>query len=269
MIRKIHLALKTANIRNAGTNSKAVLIIGQENWDLIQHTFQDAEELQEGKSHFLTLDVAERNLQLEYNYVRLGIRGADAWLPEFAFVWVEKEPQYEGDPVIQPLALKTYASETLSVTEKEGFLSIPLSRAYYGGFYNKIQFFLIIIKTGDSKYAGTQSPVWLTIRTKKQVVVNVPIHGADATRYGGTYIGNFGVEPFSYADLQSIELGIDGEDAWMPEQVMIFGYEQQYAEQKSMMPVVYIPDWKGMGLPQMSTDPKEGSTLVKLYQAYL
>jgi|GEM_PF-5273923 hypothetical protein len=269
MIHTIYLALKTANVRNAGTNSDAVLILGREDSDLLQHTFESAEGLQAGRSAYYTLDVSGQNLLPEYNYVRLAIRGADAWLPEYAFVWVEKEPQYEGDPVVQPLALKTLASEVLSTDEKEGKLSIPLARSYAGNFYNTIQSVFIVIKTGAGKYAGTKSPVQLTIGTKQGTVLQVPISDMEATTYGGIYLGNFAVSPFRFADLKNIELSIAGEDAWVPEQVIIFGYQQIYGEQKSMSPLVYIKNWKKEGLPPMSTDPKEGKAVVSLYQAYL
>ncbi len=269
MIRKIHVALKTSQVRNAGTNSAPVLIIGLEDRDLIQLTFSNNDGLKEGEAAYYSVDVSDQNLNLEYNYVRLGIRGGDAWLPEYAFVWVEKEPQWEGDPAIQPLALKVYASDELSTDENEGKLSIPLTRAYYGGFYNQIQGMFILVKTGDNVYAGTQSPVWLTVQTKTQIVLEVPINGTEATSYGGVYLGNFGVNPISFTDIQRIELKIGGDDAWMPEQVIIFAYQIQYAEQKAMSPLAYITDWKKAGLPQMSTDPKEGQAMVTLYQAYL
>lgn len=269
MIRKIHVALKTAKVRNAGTSSDPVLIIGLEDRDLLQLTLPTSEGLQEGKSAYYAIDISNQNLNLEYNYVRLGIRGADAWLPEYAFVWVEKEPQYENDPVLQPVALKVYASDELSTDENEGKLSIPLARAYYGGFYNQIQYVFILVKTDDTRYGGTQSPVWLTIQTKSATALEVPIVGKEGTPAGGVYLGNFGVNPFNFADIQRVEMRIEGDDAWMPEQVMVFVYQVQYADQKAMSPLVYITDWKKAGLPQMSADPKEGQAVVTLYQAYL
>lgn len=269
MIRTIHVALKTAQVRNAGTNSAPVLTITQEDIDLLELTLPLENGLEEGKAIYFSMDVSQFNLELSNYYVRLGIRGADAWLPEYAFVWVEKDPQYIGDPAVQPLALKVYASELLSTTEKEGRLSVPLTRAYYGGFYNEIQFIFVLVKTDDNFRAGTKGPVWLSVRNKNEEALRVPLTGPGALESDSVYMANFGVNPFNFADLRSIDLTIEGADAWLPEQVMIFAYQQQYAEQKSMTPVVYIPNWKKAGLPQMSTDPKEGQSTVTLYQAYL
>ncbi len=269
MIRKIYAALKTAQVRYAGTKSDVLLVLSQEHEDLLYQTIETPNGLEPGKAAFFQFDIAEQNIPFGFSYVRMGIRGADAWNPEYVFVWAEKDPEYENDYVVQPIAFDA-SFKRLSTDKREGRTSVPVSRAYYGGFYNMIQQVLVVITTSDKRNSATKSPIRLQIDTVKGNVINIPLSD-DALMQGGVFMDTpQPSEPFNFHDLRKIELITEGNDLWMPHQVFVFGYQEtEYAEQKIMTPLVYIPDWSATGLPRLSTDPKEGAASIMLYQAFL
>lgn len=269
MIRKVHLIVKSHKQRNAGTKSDPVLIVGRQTSDLIHETFHSPEGLIEGKAAHFTVDVSGLNLEQDYQYTRLGIRGADMWLPEYIFAWIERDPQYPNEPTIMPLALETFSATPLSTDEFEGRLSIPVTPAWLGGYYTRIQRLLVVVKTSAKHNAGTRSEVRLTVRKADGSVMGIAINEHGETETGNVHISapylNDNIFPGS---LRNLTLSIHGEDAWRPSEVYVFGFSDEYDQQKFLVPLVYIPDWNAAGLPQMSTDKHEGQAEVTLYQVF-
>ncbi|MDX2285144.1 MAG: hypothetical protein NW241_13350 [Bacteroidia bacterium] len=271
MLTRLHLAIKTRNIRHAGTASHPVLILGEGSNDRLHHTFETAEGLQAGQTFYQTLDVSGMDLSPYVQYIRLGIRGGDAWWPEFMFLWGDMHPGPEPVPGIQvyPMALRTKNPNVLSTDESEGRISLPLSQAMLGNVYNLFTRFLIMIRTGDVWYAGAQDPITLSVHTAQGVMLEVALSGAQLGA-GQVYLdAPYAPAPFNVNSIRSIELRASGADSWLPEQVFILAIAEEHEDHKQLYPMVYLQDWQAAGLPAMSTDPEKGAERVVLYQMYI
>jgi hypothetical protein len=270
MINKLHLVVKTRESRNAGTQNHPVLIMGDQNRDLVHHSFDTGEAgLPAGEAAYFTLPVEGRNLPNYFNQIRLGLRGADLWQLDFAFLWADTTPEAYEQFSVQPLAFAPLSLPSLSVDEQEGVTSTPLPLCYLGGFYTEIQQLLVVIRNSEKKRAGTKSFVYLSVMTTQGLACDVALNPEGEFGYGETLIALPKLQHhFFYNQLRSVELRIEGDDQWEPGQVSIFGISN-IGETRQMVPMVYIPHWAGAGLPKMSSDPKEGEALVQLYRAYL
>ena len=268
MYDKLYLVVNTSSIRHAGTKSEIVLILTDNNWDTIHHTFDIPEGLEEGSTKVLSIDVSNRNLPNQFDHARVGIRGADAWSPGHILLWGEKKP--EQGKVFTPLALRLWGTK-ISTDEQEGRLSLPLSRAYESGNWVQMNRIALVINNSKRRHAGTKNAIKIEVSLKNDISFTIDIPEGALGEDGGTFldISYARNNTFRSTDLRSITMEIMGDDAWMPDSLFFFGLDNRSDEREYLVPFAYIPDWKEAGLPQMSTDEKEGSAKVDLYRAYL
>ena len=268
MLTKIHCIFSTHPFRTAGTSSKPVLILGNNRTDLLHHTFDIQKPISGGSSHYFTIDVRGQGLNTYFQFMRLGIRGDDMWVPESVFVFGEQD---ESESLrFQPLAIQFYDKELLSTDEYEGRISIPLKRASLGSYYTQLSRVMVMIRNNGQRHAGTKSPVLLTIEGKKEELLRLEIPEGklatdDAVYFTGVWFRNID----SSNEIRSIRLHIGGDDQWTPGSVYVFGIDREPDEYEQVVPLVYIQDWAETGLGSLSEDAKEGKDSVTLYQAFL
>lgn len=268
MLKKIHCVFTTHPFKSAGTGSKPVLILGDSRRDVLYHTFEPIAYIEGGSSHFFTIDVANRGLPNYYQYIRLGIQGDDLWIPESVFIFGELEEP--GDYPFQPIAMQYYSKDLLSTDELEGRISVPLNRATIGGVYTELSRLLIIIRNADGQFAGTNSPITLTVQGRDEELLRLEIPAGKLAAAGATYFKALWFRNIESSNVvRDIKVHIGGDDQWTPSAVYIFGVDRQVNEYEQVVPLVYIPDWQAAGLGSMSEDSKEGKESVVLYQAYL
>ncbi len=268
MLKKIHCVFNTHPFKNAGTGSKPVLILGDNNRDRLYHVFQPEGYIEGGSSYFFTIDVSNRGLPTYYQTMRLGILGDDLFVPQSVFVFAELEKP--NDWPFQPIAMQFYDKPLLSTDESEGRISIPLSRSTFGGFYTEIGRWVIIIRNAEGQYAGTTSPVLLTVQGKKEELLRLEIPSGKLAKPGATFHTAVSARNFDTSnEVRNISLHIGGDDQWTPAAVYIMAVDRVVNEYEQIVPFVIIPDWQAEGLGSLSEDVKEGSDSIVLYRAFL
>jgi hypothetical protein len=269
MLTKIHLVVSTHKIRNAGTKSDPVIILAQNNQDVLHHTFHLDKGVEEGSFLYFTLDVTELQLQPYFDYVRIGLRGADAWYPDFAFVWgEEQEPNWAGHRIM-PIGVEHFTAK-LSTDESEGRLSIPLRRANLGGIYQQFQRLLVIVKNAEQRFAGSSGDILLRFHSRKGLLAELNLRHESLARPGGAFFCmHYATDLFWVNELTSIELENCSENAWLPQSLRVLAFDNQPDEYETVVPLVDISDWSATGLGWLSANPQEGEPKVLLYRAFL
>ncbi|NJL75771.1 MAG: hypothetical protein HC892_12880 [Saprospiraceae bacterium] len=268
MLETIYFAFSTLKLRNSGTKSNPVLILGDYQRDLLHHTFEVGEEgIKEGTSNLLEIDVMGRELQIYYSLLRLGIRGTDAWSPEFVFVFGKKK--VDAGLSFQPIGLLYFPIETLSGDAKEGVISLPLKRADLGGYYNTLSRILILVKNSKAEYAGTKSPIRLEVYLRDGVLLNYTFPAGQLENSNDVFFTILKTERVFYAtEITAIKLFIEGTDQWTPESMWVMALDDMPDEFEAVVPLVTLQDWKSSGLGKLSTDPNKGEPVKLLYQAF-
>ena len=269
MYQTLNIALSTFNIRHAGTHSQPVLIMGDRNRDLLHHTFDLPEGIKEGSSHILSLDVSKYNLPSYLDYVRLGIRGADAWWPEYAFIWGDNLNE-SGHRELVPLGLENWTPYKLSTDEEEGRISIPINRANLASIYTRMQRMILMIGNESKRYAGTKSPITVKTFIQDNLFTEFTLPEGSLAEDGAVFFNiRYTPEFFTVDQITSVQLEIGGDDKWTPSRFHLFAVDNRVGDNESVYPIVNIRDWSSRGLGALSADPKEGNASVVLYQAYL
>ena len=269
MLKKIYCAFTTREIRHAGTNSKPVLILGSNDRDIIHETFDLDEPIEAGASNLISFDVQQRNVRSYFRYMRMALRGADAWRPETIFIFGE-EPGHRTTS-FRPIAIKNFNWEQISTDESEGPISIPLGRANLGGYYTRMNRMMIIIKNSTQRNAGTKSPVLLVVEGDEGELLRYEIPEGKLAEAGGAFVTVQRMERVdSSNDIRSIKLYIGGPDQWEPESMWVLGLDDRPDSYEQVVPFVCIPDWSATGIGKLvEAEGKEGQDSATLYQAYL
>ena len=269
MLETIYLAFSTLKLRNSGTKSSPVLILGDYQKDLLHHTFEVGEEgIKEGTSNLMAIDVTSKELPAYYSYLRLGIRGTDAWSPEFVFVFAKKK--VEAGLSFQPMGLLYSPIEILSGDAKEGVISLPLKRADLGGYYNTLSRMLILVKNSKAEYAGTKSPIRLEVHSRDGILLNYTFPAGQLENSNDVFFTILKVERVFYStEITAVKLFIEGTDQWTPESMWVMALDDIPDEFEAVVPLVMLPDWKLSGLGKLSTDPSKGEPMKLLYQAFI
>jgi hypothetical protein len=289
-----------------GTNDKIVLQVtrndsvdilesqfGGENWDSPQPD-QEA-----GIQNVYSVDVSNAFRKIvpeEIQSIRVGIGGGDAWNPDFLVVWGER---VSAEPII-PLAIEINPRSTVRINPRltlssgdfdNGVISFTIRPVGLGGAGVTITSLLLMVVTADRDSAGTNDTLHLTITDKRGVLVadlkfggwdeDGYVVGAHNPQQGGANLywsqsldGFFSgldgvVTPFPKGRLKadSIQLSIEGDDAWVPQSLMLFGLDELTETDESpglptvLVPLVHLGAWD---LGTMSTDSSEGRTTVIL-----
>lgn len=271
MITKIHVVLTTQKLQNSGTKSNPVLILGQNNRDYLHHTFALPEGgIQDGSSFHLTLDNTDPEFPIYPQWSRLGIRGADAWWPEFVFLWGDQDDPQQGGYRIQPIGVENFTPFKLSTDESEGRLSIPLKQAYIGGPYTRLQRMLIMVENSDKPHAGTKGDIFLRFYTQKGLLTEVSLGDERLSTPGGLLVAiHYPPADYYMNEITTILLETASKDAWLPQSFYIFAFDNQADDYEAIVPLVNISNWSQAGMGQLSSDPGEGDAQVVLYRAFL
>lgn len=267
MLKKIHFAFSTAHVRHAGTHSKPILILGDYNKDRLQHTFDPDQGIEAGSSHIYDLDVTSLQFRNYFPIIRMGLRGADAWLPQVVFVFGENEAG--ESPRYTPLAFRNWMPEELSTDESEGLFSVPLFRASLGTQHTACRRLVVLIQNEDLQHAGTQSPVHLSIAFKDGSSWEYEFDSGELEGRGAAFLAaRYTRQSFHVTDVREVKLSIDGEDQWAPRRIFIYGVDERANEYETMVPLVTVGEWEETGLPLLSSDEKEGAREVLLYRSF-
>ena len=153
--------------------------------------------------------------------------------------------------------METDLGVRLSTDSDEGRLTIPLRLVGSGSSATTIQHVMLIVYT----QSGTDDPIQLQISTVSGIVADATI--LDTTQdYFEEYAANWHIRPvaapFTRSDVLAggaIQLGIQGQDAWRPYSVFVYGLDTATGRPNEVVDLVAIPEWT---LPALSADPAEG-----------
>jgi hypothetical protein len=144
---------------------------------------------------------------------------------------------------------------------------MPLRLVGRGNSSIVIRRVLLLIITGIGDDDGTQDPIELTITAGGNVVVQGPIVDTTQTDLDkGSHNWYFldVLVPFTKTGVLSnggIKLRIHGIDAWLPNELYVYGFDTAEGRPTEIVHLVSIRDWD-MG--PLSRDPNEGVPSVDL-----
>jgi len=268
MLSKLWFAIATDKSRSAGTKSSLVLIVSNRHFDLLHHTLEPTDVQEEGETSLYYFDFSKVGIEA-YPYdtfIRIGIRGDDAWRPKHVVVWAEEADTQR----IYPLAVDTNMYVRLSGDANEGPISTPIRQVYSGGGYSNIGRLMMIVTTADTRHAGTKSQIELEIEDHDSLVGEIIIpDSGDSLEQAQASIHIMEVnEMFEPRTMRSIILKMKGDDAWLPQSLFLFGLEGREGRPNYAVPLVHIPDWKAADLGWISGDKSEGDPEVKLFLSF-
>ena len=120
-IRNLWVATLTSNSTDAGTESETVFIMNKGDLDVVHRDMELFREVAKGGGSLTILDVAKSQIIPEDYYLRVGIRGDDAWRPELILAWCERFTT--GN--IVPLGYDEQITTTLSTDSSRGASRYP------------------------------------------------------------------------------------------------------------------------------------------------
>lgn len=259
---RIWVGMLTRDSEDAGTDSGLTLSINDEQIHIFD-AFQDDQE--RGKADLYERDVAERRIfteNLGAFSIRVVIRGDDQWSPHHVFVWGETD---EGD--ILPLAIET-DMEPMSTDRVEGD---PVSVVRVAGRArgHTITRLLFLMKTSRAVDVGTDGRINLTLRNNAGLPLadfDIPDTSQDEQERGKANMYFVPADvPFTRDELDRATLSIngdDGDDAWLPEGVFLFGLDGTDTQRPTVVsPLVHIPNWTE---GHLSSEDSEGTQRVIL-----
>lgn len=275
---RLWVAMRTWNTKNSGTDSPIVLIIHEEPpsdspRDSIHHTFSDTaqKDQEKGQANLYDFEPDPSPLpdyHLADSSIRIGIRGRDKWRPEHIAVWGVGPKRWldrDAGDIAVPLGIETDIKTVLSTDNGEGNLSIPIRRAYVGYGDMMIQRLLMVMRTADYKYSGTDSPIQLRVEVPgaNATVYDIPDTPQKEQERGQANLYFVPVaNPFTWNDLNSggsVTLRIGGSDAWRPDSFFLFGLDEASDKPRDMVPLVSEPAWSyGWTSQDPAEDSKEG-----------
>ena len=260
-IRNLYVASLTSTLRDSGSDSELVVIMNQGGLDVVHRDlgFGGSET---GGGKLYRHNISESQVVPENYYMRIGIRGDDAWRPRMITAWCQR---FTSGAIV-PLGYDEQLEVVLSTDSSEGRISLPLRQITPGMIRTQINRIMLVTGTnvGDS---ATDSPINVRItRGGDEVVVDhtVPdtpqpdLEGAEGNVYFLPVL-----QPFTRSQLTdaSIVLSIQGDDAWLPIVVTMFGLDTTSGNPGRMVPLVYFDGWP---FGALSTDSDEGTASVTL-----
>jgi hypothetical protein len=254
-IRNLWVATLTSNSEDAGTESETVFIMNKGGLDVVHRDMGLFREVAEGGGSFTFFDVSESQIIPEDYYLRVGIRGSDAWRPELIAAWCQR---FTSGNIV-PLGYNEQIATILSTDSSEGRISLPLPRVVLGAIRTEISRVLLMTVTHFSDFA-TDSPVNVRITRGDEVVVDDTIVDTPQSDFESGQANLYflpALTPFTRSQLtdSSIELSIKGDDAWRPITVVMFGLDEPSGNPGQIVPLVHVHPWP-FGV--LSTDPDEG-----------
>jgi hypothetical protein len=254
-IRNLYVATLTSTLPDSGSESELVVIMNKGGLDVV-HRDLGFGDVETGGGKLYRHDIAESQVVPEDYYMRIGIRGSDAWRPSVVTAWCQR---FTSGAIV-PLGYDEQLDVVLSTDPSEGRISLPLRQVTPGRIRTEIARVLLVTGT-NIRDSATDSPVHVTItRGDGTVVVDHTIPDTPQDDFEGAE-GNVYflpvLQPFTRSQLtdESIVLSIEGDDAWLPFVVAMFGLDTESGNPGRMVPLVYFDPWP-FGV--LSTDLDEG-----------
>jgi hypothetical protein len=259
----LRLAWLTRNNGDAGSSDNPVLIVNDDGEEKVHYTVwgpggAGVAGMQVVAKPFPAFDVAA----LTNSSVRVGLRGDDQWQPELLFVFGEDS---SGGPI--PIALGLDIQTKLSTDAAEGNISLPLRKVRTMEGKEIIEQLLIIIRTDNDDYSGTDSPVAFDLvtnfgATPTTQIVSIPETPQEDLEEYVTNVYLMPLAPLITKErLSEIRVRIDGDDMWLPKQMFIFGIGNKTSNTAPAIPLVYQSNWS---FGPLSTDSSEGKSSIVL-----
>lgn len=292
-IGQLFVAMTTRDSDNSGTDSSIVLIANVKGTDIIQYTFPDTsqDDQDRGQANLYNLAVSDNldSTDLPSSYFRVGTRGDDAWRPEHFFLWGTDKDFSKIVPIAFRFDTTSQSVErlvdgvgvsdpdisqvVLSTDNSKGDLSFPLLPIAIGDETMPIKRLLVLITTADKDDAGTNDNLTLEITVwghkvgppAQDITYKFPgTSQSDLKKGQANWYFVPIATPFVKSDLieeESFDLSTDGDDAWLPESIFIFGLDTDNGMPNSIVPLVHMQNWTRGAL---STDDSEGHEDVSL-----
>jgi hypothetical protein len=259
-IRNLWVATLTSTLSDSGTESELVVIMNQNGLDVV-HRDLGFGDVATGGGKLYRHDIAESQVVPASYYMRLGTRGSDAWKPRVIAAWCER---FTSGNIV-PLGYDELVGTTLSTDSDEGRISLPVRQVPGGHIRTGINRVLLVTGTNVGNSA-TDSPIHVRITAGQGVVVDhtIPdtsqddLEGAEGNVYFIPVMSSFTRSQLTDA---SVELSIEGDDAWLPIVVVMFGLDTASGQPNAMVPLVHQHPWS---FGPMSTDSGEGVASVTL-----
>ena len=173
--------------------------------------------------------------------IRLGIRDDDAWGPQHVLVFGQAQADWVPSR-ITALAMETDWPHWLSTDSSEGHLTMPIRLVGQGDVTTQIQRVLLLVST----MGATDDPIQLQITAGGNLVVDHTIADTpqdDLEQYTNNWYWVPVSVPFKKADVTSISLNIIGNEAWLPEQVYVFGLDTANGRPNEVVTLSAISVW--------------------------
>jgi hypothetical protein len=270
----LRLAALTRELTDAGSPDALNVSISVDGVDVAVAEFVGDHPEKQGYLQKATMTMPLAPQVLTNNSARVGIRGDDAWRPQHIllfghFVDVENYPNTRQ--FVAPIAMETDLTRWLSSDADEGRLTLPLRLVGSGNYLTVIRRLLLLVRTADVRYAGTDSNVRIVVtdkngqlRVSELITEAQPDTQQDDLERGVSNWYYIPVKtPFTESDLGlgGIELVIDGDDVWTPELLYLFGVDTLVGRPTNLVPLKYYETWRDGPL---SANPSEGKAKVVL-----
>ncbi|MGI8843328.1 MAG: hypothetical protein ACR2HZ_06495 [Gemmatimonadaceae bacterium] len=259
-IRNLWLATLTSNLSDSGTDDELVVIVNQNGLDVV-HRDLGFGDVATGGGKLYRHDISEDQVLPQNYYMRIGTRGDDAWRPRMIAAWCER---FTNGNIV-PLGYDESIDTILSTDSSEGRISLPVRQIGAGMIRTGINRVMLVTGTnvGDS---ATDSPIHVRVTAGQGVVVDhtIPdtsqddLEGAEGNVY---YLPVLSTFTRSQLTDTSIELSIEGDDAWLPIVVVMFGLDTASGQPNTIVPLVHATPWP-FGV--LSKAPDEGVESVAL-----
>jgi len=259
-IRNLWLATLTSTDSDSGSENELVVIMNKNDIDVV-HRDLSYGDVETGGGKLYRHDISEEQVLPEDYYLRVGIRGSDAWRPTVIAAWCER---FTTGNVV-PLGYNEVIETILSTDSSEGRISLPVPHIGSGNQRMGINRVMLVTGTnvGDS---ATDSPIHVRITAGQNVVVDHTIPDTSQDDLEGAE-GNVYFLPvrssFTRSQLtdSSIVLSIEGDDAWIPVVVVMFGLDTSSGQPGTIVPLVHVHPWTAGALSKDSSEGVESITL--------
>lgn len=131
-INRLLVLMTTANLRHAGTKSSIELEIADDNGLVLDYDFPDTPQEDQGRGlanfYIVPVDPSFNRSQLQQNggFVRLSIKGDDAWLPGSFFVFGLDTAEGRPTQMVPLIHIPSWPFDKLSSDPSEGESSVLL-----------------------------------------------------------------------------------------------------------------------------------------------
>ena len=248
------------NVRNYLVN----LTVNIDGEDVVTKYFEIKDKTGSGLISRLDGDFIEpfESSLLTNSSIRLGILTDDAWGPQNVLVLGTTKPS-EGPSQVRPLALELDKTVWLSTDpfELPGIhTSMPIRLIGSGSPTTAINRVLVLLYTGRHTDVGTNDKITVEIKVGGNVVASKQFEDTDQDdleRHSANWYFLETLASFTRNDILSnggIKMSIDGDDAWLPSMVFIYGFDTAVGRPTEIIKLVSIPEWT---LGKLSTDHEE------------